>query len=491
MPKRRQQDRLTESIKRILQDAGVGNGRVLVGGTRGGNNRVGGRAPDWNCSNCHYYNFGRNNQCARCKDAPGSPTTRVKPGYDSAEEKKFANLLRQRTKREHDGGHWTWWTDDEDDEAAGWWQVSDNGKWTKYDEHHKQERESKGAAESTKLQDARIEELKIIYEGRCRILQRIRAAGGSWGDATYDAAWYEREKARQEYVNEKPPMARSKKIELLHGDVAKAEGALDRAKEDVEEARKRLQLAEEKQKKAEERVQKQRSRLAEYTGEEGIALDGGRRDVVTEMLQPFAHHTRTTLDECGSELQQLQAWVDGSSGEQMDVIGQSVNFLLAKVSTIRDQAFQIESTDPEQYNLADGDDADEFDDIEDVEGARDEAINDPQHHHGERMHHGGKVWQAQPQHSENAVYWNNQYWCEIDDQAVENGTVDRRKEVGRQAEQEPSASVTAIAPVSKAAEKSGANNAVPSQPSSSKEDEPMPAAIGPNDPNKKQKCADK
>ena len=203
----------------------------------------------------------------------------------------------------------------------------------------------KGAKEgaANRIEEARTEGLRITYEGRRRTLQAIRETGAAWGDETYDAAWWQLAHAKGEYDRAKPPIPKAKKLELLHGDVAKAEGAVEAAKEEVEERREKLQRLQEKQRAAEEKMEKQKARLAEYHGENSDASKQNGADVVKVFLQPFAKQTRIDIEECGNNLEDVAEWLENYEGEGPEHFKRTINLAISQLSTARGRALQVEN----------------------------------------------------------------------------------------------------------------------------------------------------
>ena len=201
-----------------------------------------------------------------------------------------------------------------------------------------------------------VTKLRVLFEGRRKILRLIRDSGEKWGDAAYDAAWFECEKAKRELDWVKPAIPRPQKLQLLLGDLAQAEVAAEKAKAAVQGAEEQLEKEKEKLATAEGKVERQKQRVAEFKGE---AHDGGDEvrdeleERVTAAIRPFASTARSKLDKVGVEIQAVASEIE--CGGDLQKCHGALQLMLGEMWDIRQQAARIEGEEDQEDGEYDDD----------------------------------------------------------------------------------------------------------------------------------------
>ena len=392
-----------------------------------------------------------------------------------------------RAERAQASKQWKWCHDD-GEHQSGWWCKDANGNWQHYgegqDEDYHDEatddnegnsgnNEHSGGArawiDTTKAHKSQeVDTLRTIYEHRWHTLQTLKRCGERWGNPTYDTAWRLYEQARVNYNEAKPPIPRAQKLALLHSDIAKAQEALEKAKERVSEAQETLRQEEERLERATEKLEKQKQRMAEYNGEEMDPSWCGGIDTVA----PFATSAKNTIDECGNLLYKIAA--DMEEGEA-DACKANLETIFNMLGGVRDEAQAIEEAKG-KHNEEQGEwDAYSIHGSEEEQWEQDWWPSDD-HDTGKEgtnkddqatsVTHQGETWVATNTREEGAVWWRDRYW--------------------RKAALEKTAQPEKV-PQERTADSSGELETSTQAGNKGPRDEDMPQAIGQQDPNKKQR----
>ena len=437
------------------QDFSVGKGGIR-------RTRVGKAVGDWQCGSCAYLNFARNWRCLSCGNAPHSPTyskvhfpatqwantnngiagwsswigkrgksgkghSLVQQHQQHTAKSPFAEYARL-LKEERDAVRNQWkWCRAYGSYPGGWWRRDKDGTWIfqgkDYEGKDKEgdvdgadgdddaesgeERKTQWKEESTPEKEARLERSWLKYNGRWNTLQALKQQGERWGDPTYDTAWSLYEEARIEYSAAKPPLPRGRKLELLHGDVARAEDALAKASERVEEAQRWLQDEEDKRERAQEKLERQKERLAEHCGGDGDEVQpNDASSKQWDYVRPFATNARAALDECGSVLLQMQECLrDGNHEAQQ----QHIELLFSRLGTVRDDAYHIEQEVAEDLPE---DDASSWENDwwqePQVQTEKGGARNTQDHYTPQEVWYHGKFWESS--NEKQGIFWDGRYW---------------------------------------------------------------------------------